>query len=183
VSPTRPSRREFLQGTGAIVGASAVAGGFPLFGASDLAFGSPAAASAGLADIDHVVVLMMENRSFDNVVGWLYDSGSVPGGQSFDGLSGKVLSNPVPGGGTANPGQETVLSYPNPDPGELFEDVYASLFNTNPTDPPLPYNWTELTTTEEATQELDWRIEALRALNTASPPPPATVTVTPKFTG
>ncbi len=132
----QPSRRTFLRGAGTIVGASAIAGRFLLSGAPDPAFGSVPAASAGLADVDHVVVLMMENRSFDNVVGWLYDSGSVPGGQPFDGLSGKVLSNPVPGGGTASPGPETVLYFPNPDPGELFDDVYASLFNT--TDPPIP---------------------------------------------
>lgn len=132
----RTSRRKFLQGAGAVVGASAIAGRFPLSGASDAAFGSVAAASAGLADTDHLVVLMMENRSFDNIVGWLYDSGSVPGGQPFDGLAGKVLSNPVPGGGTASPGKETVLHYPNPAPGELFDDVYASLFNT--TDLPMP---------------------------------------------
>jgi phospholipase C len=26
-----------------------------------------------LKKIEHIVVLMMENRSFDNVFGWLYD--------------------------------------------------------------------------------------------------------------
>lgn len=87
-------------------------------------------------------MLMMENRSFDNVLGWLYDPSNaapfnaVPAGQSFDGLSGKILSNPVPGGGFASPSFETVLSNPNPDPGELFSDVYASLFDTTAT--PIP---------------------------------------------
>jgi phospholipase C len=47
---------------------------------------------------------------------------------------------------------------------------------------PLPYHWTELTTTEEATEELDARVEALRARNTGPAPSP-TVSVTPKFTG
>ena len=101
------------------------------------------ASSAGsLAGIDHVVVLMLENRSFDNVLGWLYDPANpapfdqVPAGQSFDGLSGKVLSNPVPGGGVAVPGRETVLSNPNPDPGEVFDDVYAQLFDATAT--PVP---------------------------------------------
>ncbi len=46
---------------------------------------------------------------------------------------------------------------------------------------PLPYHWTELTTTEAATQELDGRIEALRARNIATAAPPL-VTVTPRFT-
>jgi phospholipase C len=30
-------------------------------------------ANASLKDIKHIVVLMMENRSFDNMLGWLYD--------------------------------------------------------------------------------------------------------------
>ena len=34
--------------------------------------------------IEHVVVLMLENRSFDTMLGWLY-----PGREDFDGLTGK----------------------------------------------------------------------------------------------
>jgi len=55
-----------------------------------------------LSRIKHVVVLMLENRSFDNVLGWLYDSKNeppfdcAPRGQSFEGVSGKILTNPVP---------------------------------------------------------------------------------------
>ena len=51
-----------------------------------------------MPQIEHVVVLMLENRSFDNVVGWLYRSetppescppGSSPG---YDGLNtGQLL--------------------------------------------------------------------------------------------
>ena len=46
-------------------------------------------ASAGGA-VDHVVVLMLENRSFDHMLGLLYsDAGNTtPSGQRFDGLSG-----------------------------------------------------------------------------------------------
>ena len=29
--------------------------------------------SAPLSVFEHIVVLMLENRSFDNVLGWLYD--------------------------------------------------------------------------------------------------------------
>ena len=33
-----------------------------------------------MSQIDHVVYLMLENRSFDNVVGWLYaDQNNIPG--------------------------------------------------------------------------------------------------------
>ena len=39
-----------------------------------------------LDTFDHVVVLMLENRSFDNLLGHLYD-GDLPPGASFAGLS------------------------------------------------------------------------------------------------
>jgi phospholipase C len=130
---------------GAVVGA-----GVGAHALGDLALGAPrssaatasASSTSSLDGIDHVVVLMLENRSFDNVLGWLYDPANpapfdqVPAGQSFDGLSGKTLSNPVPGGGVAVPGRETVLSNPNPDPGEVFDDVYVQLFDTTAT--PVP---------------------------------------------
>ncbi|HXI22966.1 MAG TPA: alkaline phosphatase family protein, partial [Pyrinomonadaceae bacterium] len=72
--------------------------------------------------IDHIVVLMMENRSFDNVLGWLYDPDNdppfdkAPRGQTFEGVSGKDLTNPRPHGGTARVGKGTVMTDPFPDP-------------------------------------------------------------------
>jgi hypothetical protein len=45
---------------------------------------------------------------------------------------------------------------------------------------PLPYHWTEITTTEQATEELDARVEALRV---GAAPPATAVTVEPDFTG
>jgi phospholipase C len=44
-----------------------------------------------LTTIEHVVVLMLETRSFDHMLGFLYaERGDVaPGGQAFDGLTGK----------------------------------------------------------------------------------------------
>ena len=38
-----------------------------------------------LDKFDYVVILMMENRSFDNMLGYLYEDG-VPLGQTFNGL-------------------------------------------------------------------------------------------------
>jgi phospholipase C len=140
VSTGRPSRRRFLQGAGAVVGASVLGAGLDGFGSAEQTFAAARVAASGLSGIEHVVVLMLENRSFDNVIGWLYDPANappfdvVPGGQTYDGLSGKVLSNPVPaalGGGTASPGTETVTWYPDPDPGEVFADVYEQLFDTD----------------------------------------------------
>lgn len=43
--------------------------------------------------LDHVVVVMFENRSFDNLLSRLYEPGDVA---SFEGVIGKDLSNPVP---------------------------------------------------------------------------------------
>ena len=43
--------------------------------------------------LDHVVVVMFENRSFDNLLGRLYEPGEVA---SFEGVIGKDLSNPIP---------------------------------------------------------------------------------------
>jgi phospholipase C len=48
-----------------------------------------------LAQIEHVVVVMLENRSFDSVLGWLYDPlNPVPFNQVppliFEGVYGKV---------------------------------------------------------------------------------------------
>ena len=60
------------------------------------------AASNGLESIEHIVVLMLENRSFDHMLGFLYTSaGNVsPAGQPYEGLTGKETNpdakgNPV----------------------------------------------------------------------------------------
>lgn len=45
---------------------------------------------SGLASVDHVVVLMLENRSFDHMLGFLYPGNVSPSGQPFDGLTGTV---------------------------------------------------------------------------------------------
>jgi len=42
---------------------------------------------------DHVVSVMFENRSFDNLLGRLYEPGEVA---SFEGVIGKDLRNPIP---------------------------------------------------------------------------------------
>lgn len=85
--------------------------------------------SLPLPNIDHVVVLMLENRSFDNLFGGLY-----PAGPSFHGLTGNEWNyNPAsPGMGTwtvwqASPGSDTG-TIPFPDPGEEFTDMNSQLF-------------------------------------------------------
>jgi phospholipase C len=80
-------------------------------------------------DIRHVVVLMLENRSFDCMLGQLY-----PASGTFDGLTGtetNIWHNgtaqtafPVWTDPTMGPGDLTV---PDPDPGELFTDIHEQL--------------------------------------------------------
>jgi len=81
--------------------------------------------------IEHVVVLMLENRSFDCLLGKLY-----PKSEQFDGLEG-TESNPWhKEDGTVqqmrvwNCGEvtEEAACLPDPEPGELFEDVNVQLF-------------------------------------------------------
>ena len=43
--------------------------------------------------LDHVVVVLFENRSFDNVLGHLYGPDD---GKTFEGVIGKDLTNPIP---------------------------------------------------------------------------------------
>ena len=94
-----------------------------------------------LSEIKHIVVLMLENRSFDNMLGWLYDPDNappfkqVPRGQQFEGVSGKKLTNPVPaafGDGVAKVGKGTDMQGPHPNPNEAYADVYGQLFGHNP---------------------------------------------------
>jgi phospholipase C len=88
-----------------------------------------------LGRFDHLVVVMFENRSFDNVLGYLYEPGEVP---EFDGVAGTTWSNPVPR--YINDGHDEVtvrmsgsteadMSNPNPDPGEEYQHVNTQLFN------------------------------------------------------
>src|ERR1019366_2990154 len=51
--------------------------------------------------MDHVVVVMFENRSFDNLLGRLYQPGEV---ESFEGVIGRGFSNPIrPATGASRP--------------------------------------------------------------------------------
>ena len=92
----------------------------------------------GLSGINHFVLVMLENRSFDNLLGFLYaDQNNVsPAGYPFEGLKGNE-SNPDNSGKqiSAFKIQKTAnLSYfyPRADPGEGFANTNVQLFGTNP---------------------------------------------------
>ena len=81
---------------------------------------------ASLKQIDHFVVLMLDNRSFDNLFGRLY-----PAGPDFDGLSGQE-ENPDGQGNLIRVWSDSAategLWLPTPDPGEHFADINEQLF-------------------------------------------------------
>ena len=104
-----------------------------------------------LDTFDHVVVLMLENRSFDNLLGYLYPQGvpaNAPLGKTYEGIAtaqarlGHALSNPVPDGipNPPPPGSNNVIPVsavdagnyhcPYPDPGEEYPHINTQLFNT-----------------------------------------------------
>jgi phospholipase C len=82
----------------------------------------PSAAVTGLAAVDSVVVLMLENRSFDHMPGFLYPGSTSPSGQPFDGLTG-TGSHPGSDGKpvtvfTIEPGTPSACYMPGAGPGE-----------------------------------------------------------------
>jgi len=142
----RTSRRGFLRaaGIGAAglgVGAAAGAGGVA---AAERAATAPLRAPVpaipnrvGGKGFDHLVVVMFENRSFDNLLGHLYGTPAepVPPGQRFDGVAGKALSNrtrdglEIPVHGYVGP-TDDVMRSPDPDPREEYPFVNTQLFGT-----------------------------------------------------
>lgn len=84
--------------------------------------------------MDHVVVVLFENRSVDNVLGRLYGPDD---GKTFEGVIGNDLSNPIPE--WAEHGAErkvvpytvvTDMDSPNPDSGEEWYHTNTQLFDT-----------------------------------------------------
>jgi phospholipase C len=78
----------------------------------------PGSASRANA-LDHVVVVLFENRSLDNVLGRLYGPGD---GKTFEGVIGKEMSNPIPGWAGHDADRKVVpysvsagIDSPNPD--------------------------------------------------------------------
>ena len=91
--------------------------------------------------IEHIVVLMLENRSFDSMLGKLY-----PNDQTFEGLNGNE-TNPLQDQPDvpvwSNPATDSKsMSIPTPDPGELWVDINMQLFGLNgkPGNQPPPMN-------------------------------------------
>ena len=93
-----------------------------------------ASAAPGWQQINHIVVLMLENRSFDQMLGFLYTSqaNKSPSGQPFEGLTGSEY-NLDSQGKKVNVFQIAandphLYYYPKCDPGEGFYNTNAQIF-------------------------------------------------------
>jgi phospholipase C len=129
--PNQITRRTFTEA----VGAAAVGAAIPAI--------ASAQAIRPVADrqkaLDHVVVIMFENRSFDNVLGRLYEPGEVA---SFEGVLGKALKNPIPDWAEHGVERKFVpygiapnMNTPHPDPGEEYPDISTDLFGVGVQNP------------------------------------------------
>jgi phospholipase C len=110
----------------------------------------------GMENIEHVVVVMFENRSFDNLLGWLYDNQTNPPKfnipsqtpPTFEGLTVNTFSNQINSTAppvfaarptSAWPSCPNRNQVPTPDPNEEFENVTTQIYGKSspgPGDPP-----------------------------------------------
>ena len=134
-APRDASRRDFLRRAG--IGAAGVAIGASAGAAVTAAATAhppefdplPKRSSPGF---DHIVVVMFENRSFDNMLGLALPAdeksqddfdGLAQGSYSNLGLDGETVPAYVYDGST-----DTIMQSPQPDPGETYPHVNTQLF-------------------------------------------------------
>lgn len=142
-----PPRREFLIAGAAVAGASLLSSCIGGGGGEETPLVGEVPPDP-LTRFSHLVVVMFENRSFDNLLGYLYREGApvawpiglplpkeLPPGQSFEGLYGKshynldgkraVYAHPH----AFAPSSTTVSdwSHPDPDPGEGYDHTATEL--------------------------------------------------------
>jgi phospholipase C len=89
----------------------------------------------GLASVQSVVVLMLENRSFDHMLGFLYPGNVSPSGQPFDGLSGTESDLSSSGQPVTvfriEPSTPNAYYMPGADPGEGYMATNDQLYGSN----------------------------------------------------
>jgi phospholipase C len=113
-----------------------------------------------LDTFDHVVVLMLENRSFDNLLGYLYQDGvpkDAPLGKTFEGVT-PDLTNPSPEG-PVSIAMTTDHHLPYPDPGEEFNHITTQVFGSPPGTCPHMQGFVRdyLAVLEETYKKKDWK--------------------------
>ncbi len=103
-----------------------------------------------MGQIDHIVLLMLENRSLDNLLGWLHEAGASPP-QRFIPKGSKAAFDGLPGGGYFNKykGRKLRVTHgtkkavqplrvPRLDPHEPFDHVTVQLFGNSKGAVPKP---------------------------------------------
>jgi phospholipase C len=92
------------------------------------------APSPQLASIQHIVQIMLENRSFDHMLGFLYPDKTGPDGQPFEGLTGSESNNDASGNPVTvyqiDTSQPDAYFMPGADPGEGYANTNAQLFGS-----------------------------------------------------
>ncbi|HKR61355.1 MAG TPA: alkaline phosphatase family protein [Pyrinomonadaceae bacterium] len=85
-----------------------------------------------LPNIEHVILLMFENRSFDNVLGALYPSTTNPDGGGVPANWSNPLPNAPPVAAWNAPVGSAAQNLPFPDPQESFADMSQQINTTPP---------------------------------------------------
>jgi phospholipase C len=86
----------------------------------------------GVDQLKHIVVLMMENRSFDHMLGFLKAKDP-----RIDGLNGNETNPDTTGAPAPVKAQAAYQSQLQPDPGHHFEDVKLQIFGDPPGGPAM----------------------------------------------
>jgi phospholipase C len=88
-----------------------------------------------LANIKHIVVLMLENRSFDQMLGFLYPGNVSSAGDPFEGLTGNETNADASGKAVRvfplTPTTKAGYFMPGADPGEGFQATNIQLFSAS----------------------------------------------------
>jgi len=85
-----------------------------------------------LGNIQHVILLMFENRSFDNVLGDFYPATSNPDGGGVPGGWSNPLTNAPSVAAWNAPVGSSAQSLPFPDPQESYSDMYVQINTPGP---------------------------------------------------
>jgi phospholipase C len=98
-----------------------------------------------LSSIQHIVQLMLENRSFDHMLGFLYQGKTGPNGVPFEGLLGTESNLDSSGNPVKvyqiDTTQQNAYFMPGADPGEGYANTNSQLFGTGSApNPPVATN-------------------------------------------
>ncbi|MGN6326001.1 alkaline phosphatase family protein [Pseudolysinimonas sp.] len=134
------ARRAFLAGLGLAAGGILLADGVAGPGGGGSAWDPESAGPGRPARVpayEHLVVLMLENRSFDHLLGRLYADGALRPGQRFEGVPRPAPVNAAPDGTpvAAYPysgPRSSVLQQPTTNAGEELRHVTRQLYGGAP---------------------------------------------------